>query len=63
MTTNVFVINELDMPHGADKIEEQKWVVTTTGAIDPKKHLKMLEQSYEKYKDCAIFYNHYEIKK
>jgi len=63
MTTNTFVINELDMPHGADKIDEQKWIVTTTGIIDSEKHLEMLERSYEKYKNCAIFYNHYEIKK
>ena len=62
MTTNAFVINELDMPHGADKIDQQKWVVTTTGSIKPDQHLEMLEKSFEKYKDCAIFYDHFDVK-
>ena len=62
MTTNAFVINELDMPHGADKIDQQKWVVTTTGSIKPEQHLEMLEKSFEKYKDCAIFYDHFDVK-
>ena len=61
MTTNAFVINELDMPHGADKIDEQKWIVTTTGSINSDSHLKMLEKSFKKYKDCIIRYDHFEI--
>lgn len=54
MDTNTFVLNELDRPHGAKKIEQQKFVVTTTGSIDPDKHLETLTRSWEKYKDYAI---------
>ena len=57
MDTNTFVINELWHPHGADKIDEQKFVVTTTGAIKPKEHIEVLDRSLKKYKDYAIQYN------
>jgi hypothetical protein len=56
MDTNAFVINELDMPHGAHKIDELKWIVTTTGKLDSEKHLKLLEKSYNKYSDKIISY-------
>lgn len=56
MDTNTFVINELWHPHGADKIDEQKFVVTTTGALKPEEHIKVLNRSWEKYKDYVIQY-------
>ena len=54
MDTNTFVLNELDRPHGAKKIEQQKFVITTTGTIDPDKHLETLSNSWNKYKNYAI---------
>jgi hypothetical protein len=54
MDTNSFVLNELNRPHGAKKIEQQKFVITTTGSIDPDKHLETLVRSWNKYKDYAI---------
>ena len=54
MDTNTFVLNELNRPHGAKKIEQQKFVVTTTGTINSKKHLETLVRSWNKYKDYAI---------
>jgi len=57
MDTNTFVIKEFTHPHGADKIDEQKYIVTPTGPINSEEHIKVLNRSWNKYQDYVIQYD------
>jgi hypothetical protein len=54
--TSSFAINERSFWHGARKPPTQKYILSTFGIIDQKKHKELVERSYQKYYDYAILF-------
>lgn len=52
--TNSFAINERKFWHGARYLGEPKYILSTFGIIDRKKHEDLVNRSLEKYSDYAI---------
>ena len=52
--TNTFVINEKTFPHGAKKLDDEKYIVSIFGLIDKEKHLELVKRSAEKYPSFVI---------
>ena len=52
--TNTFAFNEKTYLHGADKLENPKFIVVIFGLIDTVKHLELVKRSKEKYKKYTI---------
>jgi len=51
---NAFAINERTFFHGAKYIKSDKFILSSFGVIDKKRHEDLILRSYKKYKDYAI---------
>ena len=51
---NTFAINERTFFHGAKYIRSDKFILSSFGTIDKKRHEELILRSYKKYKDYVI---------